>query len=232
MASRPRRLCPTCDGPINRGPGQHAYCSDACRPECGFFGCGRPTRGAGKWCESHQMQLDRGGKPQPLRWGQEWICVVCGAEVEKGSGRRRHCSQRCQALDSRLPDRPKSFVCAVCSVEVSLIVPSTKTGQFRRVDSKLCDRCKQRSRYGMNARQVAARDGTDCKICGDSVDMDVDKRDWFRPSVDHIVPRAAGGTDDPTNLQLAHLWCNQVKNRRPEFTLLRGCKRRWQQALN
>lgn len=220
MATHPPRLCPTCDQPINRGPGGHKYCSEKCRPACYFDGCERPERSKGL-CETHHMQKLRGGPLKALSWAQEWICVVCGAAVEKGSGRRRHCSGRCQMLDSRLPDRPKSFTCAVCATEVSLIVPSTKTGQFRRVDSKLCHKCKQRSRYGMNARQLAARDGTDCKICGDPVDMDVDERDWFRPSVDHIVPRSVGGTDDPINLQLAHLWCNQVKNKRPDFNLLR-----------
>lgn len=44
-------------------------------------------------------------------------------------------------------------------------------------------------------------------------------------SVDHIVPMAAGGTDDRSNLQIAHLFCNLHKNayrsgvgsRRPEY---------------
>jgi hypothetical protein len=31
-------------------------------------------------------------------------------------------------------------------------------------------------------------------------------------SIDHIMPRAAGGTDDRDNLQLAHLFCNLEKN--------------------
>jgi hypothetical protein len=44
-------------------------------------------------------------------------------------------------------------------------------------------------------------------------------------SIDHIVPLVAGGTDDHSNLQLAHLFCNLHKNafrsgvgfRRPEY---------------
>ena len=220
-AASPRRKCLTCGDVINLGPGQHKYCSDGCRALCAFEGCGRPERSKGL-CETHHMQKLRGGPLKALSWAQEWVCVVCGSDVEKGSGRRRHCSNRCQAIDSRLPGRPKSFTCAVCSTEVSLIVPLTKRGQFKRADSHLCDKCKPHGRYGMNARRLAQRDGTDCKICGDAVDMNAVKPDLFRASVDHIVPRAVGGTDDPTNLQLAHLWCNQVKNRRPDFSLMKG----------
>ncbi|NKU01802.1 hypothetical protein GS918_28180 [Rhodococcus hoagii] len=36
--------------------------------------------------------------------------------------------------------------------------------------------------------------------------------DPFRASIDHKLPRSRGGTNDPQNLQLTHLWCNQVKS--------------------
>lgn len=42
--------------------------------------------------------------------------------------------------------------------------------------------------------------------------------DPYRPSVDHRVPRARGGTNEPENLQLAHLHCNQVKSDRITVT--------------
>lgn len=56
------------------------------------------------------------------------------------------------------------------------------------------------------------RDGGKCGICGQAFDMLN-----FNPSsieVDHIKPRAAGGTDDLDNLQLAHARCNQRKGAR------------------
>lgn len=33
----------------------------------------------------------------------------------------------------------------------------------------------------------------------------------WRPSFDHILPRQAGGSDAPGNLQLAHMQCNLKK---------------------
>ena len=219
MARTPRTC--HCGSPIRRGPGRHTYCSDECRPDCAFDGCLKPARGAGTLCESHRMQIRRGESLKPPRWATEWVCVVCGSEVAKGSGRRKHCSGRCQMLESLNPGRPKSFACVRCGIEVSLIDPSTRTGQFKRSDSTQCDKCKGHKRYGITTGELAKRDGTDCKICGDRVDLAADKRDLFRGSVDHITPKALGGSDDPENLQLAHLWCNQVKHAREGFTLVR-----------
>ena len=50
-----------------------------------------------------------------------------------------------------------------------------------------------------------------CQICGERVDRHADPlSDWY-PSLDHIVPRSHGGTDDADNLRTAHRWCNSVR---------------------
>ncbi|NKU01807.1 hypothetical protein GS918_28205 [Rhodococcus hoagii] len=46
--------------------------------------------------------------------------------------------------------------------------------------------------------------------------------DPFRASIDHKLPRSRGGTNDPQNLQLTHLWCNQVKSDTRGLRLLDG----------
>jgi 5-methylcytosine-specific restriction endonuclease McrA len=54
-------------------------------------------------------------------------------------------------------------------------------------------------------RQVVfERDGWVCGICGQGVDP-------LTASVDHIVPLAAGGTHEPSNVQTAHMACNRQK---------------------
>jgi 5-methylcytosine-specific restriction endonuclease McrA len=40
-------------------------------------------------------------------------------------------------------------------------------------------------------------------------------------TVDHIVPRSLGGSDDLVNLQLAHWSCNRAKGNRSGFQQLR-----------
>lgn len=65
---------------------------------------------------------------------------------------------------------------------------------------------------------LAKRDGLVCGICGDTVNLELDywnpDTGWPDPeyvSIDHIVPLSKGGTNDLSNLQLAHLVCNVRK---------------------
>ncbi|WP_152203638.1 HNH endonuclease [Georgenia thermotolerans] len=78
---------------------------------------------------------------------------------------------------------------------------------------KQCKRCSQdRRKHGVSVGWLAARDGTDCSICGDPVDMTLRYPDGMCPSIDHVIPRAKGGTNDPENLALAHMQCNRIKS--------------------
>ena len=171
-ATRTRRLCPTCDHPIDRGPGRWAYCSDECRPTCSHPTCDNPTRGADDVCASHQMMRSRHGELRPDTWAKDWVCVVCGKDVEKGSGRRKHCSANCQQLDSRYKgDRPRAARCQLCNQEFSL---TSKSGsRIQRTDTVWCPDCgrdspevKRLVRYGVTPDAYAAALLRGCDICG------------------------------------------------------------------
>jgi len=60
----------------------------------------------------------------------------------------------------------------------------------------------------MSIHRLTRRDGTNCGICGEHVDVTLKKPHPLSPTVDHIIPWAKGGTHDPENLQLAHYTCN------------------------
>jgi hypothetical protein len=63
--------------------------------------------------------------------------------------------------------------------------------------------------------EVFARDGYQCGYCG------APGTDDAQLTVDHVVPRAAGGTDKPTNLLTACSPCNNGKaDRHPEAQLI------------
>lgn len=85
-----------------------------------------------------------------------------------------------------------------------------------RSDVMMCVSCRgaRCRRHKTPVRVLALRDGTNCGICGETVDLDRKHPDPFSPSVDHVIPRARGGTDEASNLQVAHLTCNQKKQAR------------------
>ncbi|MEM5516789.1 HNH endonuclease signature motif containing protein [Henriciella sp. AS95] len=68
-------------------------------------------------------------------------------------------------------------------------------------------------------RTLWAKQGGCCALCGkpmpasrfDVAHATIWKRQ--RPTFDHIIPRAAGGSDEPDNLQLAHARCNKIKGK-------------------
>ncbi|WP_081790466.1 HNH endonuclease [Nocardioides sp. URHA0032] len=64
------------------------------------------------------------------------------------------------------------------------------------------------------AQDLSRRDGALCGLCGCDVDMTARRPDLMTPSIDHVVPLSRGGSNHPSNLQLAHLLCNLSKGNR------------------
>lgn len=59
---------------------------------------------------------------------------------------------------------------------------------------------------------VRARDGDLCAICGNPIDFSIPAGEWMGPSLEHVIPRAAGGSNGLENLRLAHAMpCNKAK---------------------
>lgn len=94
---------------------------------------------------------------------------------------------------------------------------------FMLGDNKPCQACAtradaQRRRYERRKTQtvgsrydfdaIAERDNWTCHICGKRVDPAAHRRSPAGASIDHLVPVACGGGDDPENVALAHLRCN------------------------
>lgn len=60
-------------------------------------------------------------------------------------------------------------------------------------------------------QDIVDRDGTDCALCHDPVDMSLTGLHRMAPSVDHIRPISLRGPDILANVQLAHVGCNSRK---------------------
>jgi len=65
-----------------------------------------------------------------------------------------------------------------------------------------------RKHYGFHNRATKMhllRKSDKCGICGEPI------KNLKESSIDHIVPLSKGGQDIPSNMQVAHISCNQAK---------------------
>lgn len=189
---------------------------------CAVAGCDQPRRKRG-WCGRHYQAWRRNGDPTIAK--HEWaakggVCLVCGS-TELMMGSRRYCSRACSQTATRARNagmavweylaRRADVVCNGCGDAIP--VPVTSRGTVVGGHAfEWCEECRaQRQKHGISAKMLARRDGTDCGICGEPIDMSLRAPDPSSPSIDRIVARFRGGSDDPENLQLAHRRCNQSK---------------------
>lgn len=182
---------------------------------CGVGGCENPMRKR-TWCASHYAQWTREGAVRPFkyRWRAErGPCEVCSRAVPEDARTRRFCSDSCARIHYASGGAVDIFAkCNRCGESIDRR-PDGKRGWIRD-DVLLCKSCRHAGRkgYGASAVELAQRDGTDCSLCGEAVDMSLTRAESIMcPSVDHIVPYSLGGSNDAENLALAHLKCNQMK---------------------
>lgn len=63
-------------------------------------------------------------------------------------------------------------------------------------------------------REIFERDGWICQICNRPVDPDLPRTHAEGATIDHVIPLALGGSDEPDNVVTAHLRCNLEKSNR------------------
>lgn len=128
------------------------------------------------------------------------------------------------------PPPPSTPILVVSCVDCDrlFVVP------YWRGRSKTCDGCratrnlamKRQAKHRRRARKrdayvadvyrldVYNRDGWRCHICRRRVRRDKVAPHPLAPTIDHIVPLAAGGTHEPANCATAHFVCNATKGDR------------------
>ena len=213
------RVCETCGKSLTVRLGQTVYCSKACHPKCSAEGCSREIYRAGL-CDAHYA-LSRPGtptwvgslKPRDFTTG----CRSCGAARRDQS---EFCSHSCYVYHRKHGDQVSNHwrECKACGETFSLLdAPGSKR---RPLITLTCLACKcRKTNYRKHIPALVDRDGTHCSICNDQIDMTLRFPHPSSLSVDHIIPWSAGGGDDASNLQLAHLQCNSTKQDRVGFKI-------------
>lgn len=161
---------------------------------CSFMGLGRRRYCSEKCRPQRVVKPERDRNHSCERCGKTWI-----------GNQHRFCSERCGRLLSRPRKGPFAFRCELCA-EV-LLTPQPNT--------RVCRPCRRRfekQRYqAARRKRIFERDGWTCYLCTGVLARD---RVWPHPespSLDHVIPLAAGGANGSHNIRAAHWRCNQAK---------------------
>ncbi|MFK4801635.1 HNH endonuclease [Streptomyces sp. MPA0124] len=169
-------------------------------------------------------------------------CAYCGEEATVTKSSARYCSRDCwyearRATHARIaPYRPRrnalriqvivvrratrrrwySACCPACTTWFVTDNPnhracSTRCGRRLSKDRR---RALERNAFvaHVSRPQVYERDQWTCQLCGEAVLRDEVVPHPQAPTLDHIVALSRGGTHEPANVQLAHYYCNTIKN--------------------
>lgn len=141
------------------------------------------------------------------------ICKCCGIEFDRGVTMRVHCSTAC--MDRYRNNGGKTIrltrPCTRCGALLDFNEVG-KGGRRLKLDTVRCKSCRTRGFIPTTVADLVARDGSDCRLCGEPVDLALAWPDRMAPTRDHIVPHSLGGSHDADNLQLAHFLCNVLKS--------------------
>lgn len=111
--------------------------------------------------------------------------------------------------------------CAWCREDFTIVGQVTA-----RYCSRSCSRKAEKARAGTFLVPVVVRlaiyerDGWTCQLCFDPVDPDLPPSDAWAATLDHIVCQSWTDEPDhsPSNLRLAHRWCNSVRGAEAYYT--------------
>lgn len=192
--------------------------------------------GRAKFCSRTCFNLDHSkrGNRQPRP------CQVCGSTYKPTYSAQRTCGRICGAtvnahvlanrLRGRQPRAPRTPIwirdCDVCSkVFVARYGATRRCSAQCRIDHSgvrvkdLYATALRMRRGGQQWRLLLVdylreRDGDRCSLCRKRMDFTLPAGPLGHDkgvTVDHVVPRSHGGSDDPANLRLAHWRCNRER---------------------
>lgn len=191
------------------------FCSNACHL------LGRHLRG-----QSLSENPDLRGRSCPVFW---MPCAWCDVVFQAGRRRKRpHVCEECAAgprvwfgscrkcaAPLRTVGTGARWYCDGCRDEAV-----AETARELRRDAKHRRRARKAGGERVYRAKVAERDGFRCHICGEKVLMGNAVPHPKAPTLDHLVPLAAGGTHEPGNVRLAHFLCNSRRGARGPAQLL------------
>ena len=166
-----------------------------------------PQRYCSQKCNASQQDM----RAKAILGGQTartFTCKTCGRDFQT-TWRALFCSPLCSYLDRYNPScEVVRSTCRTCGR--TILWHSTRT-----YCSTTCKRNRPQ-RWRKHALAVYERDQWTCQLCGTPTLREWVKGDMRSPTLDHIMPRSLGGSDDIGNLRTAHWLCNSIRGNQAE----------------
>lgn len=206
---------------------------------CSKIGCGKIVLARG-WCNRHYNQWYREMNREKIR---ETVRAYRKADPEKRylADRKRYAANREQVVEKARAYRDANREATRTyhreyQRKLRLADPEKyleRQRQRRRADpdkqrrykqagldtNRAASRRRRARRLSVGIRlyrdqDIFERDRWICHLCHRPVITTLAYPDPWSKSIDHVIPFAYGGTDEPNNVQLAHLQCNMRKGDR------------------
>lgn len=163
------------------------------------------------------------------------VACPCGVSFETGYAKAQFCSRACKDRAKNAVEQAERLAAKAHQADRQCPTCGDALTAQHRSDATFCsvacsDKAhnitrKIRKRVGesgprprktklVSLAAIGDRDNWRCGICGGLIDKAKRHPAPLAASIDHIVPIAKGGTNDPENLQIAHFRCNWKKGGR------------------
>lgn len=217
-----RPACRVCGEPAKNPKG--TYCSPRCagiarqaKPNKVCELCGKSYRAdpsrmdRSRWCS---VECQAAGR---IRTGEKWArnrglghlpwssvsfseCRQCGELFAARRATRRYCSEACY--------RDATYA-------AHLEDARTRNNELYQLTRELAYPHEAKGWRHALHKLLSELDGNVCALCFEPIDLMLSGRDPRGPTVEHLVPRSAGGGDELENLALSHWECNAKRGAKP-----------------
>lgn len=161
-------------------------------------------RNAVKFCSSRCNDIVRGlifTGPRP------WlVCALQECEVEFEAKRFGH--RCCTERHTRILCHREAYA---AGIRYSKGNRETKRLSDRRWSQKRRAATRDPDAELVDLDVIMERDGPNCGLCGEPIDLRFHSPDPLSRSLDHVIPLSRGGKHRYDNCQAAHLGCNMKK---------------------
>lgn len=155
------------------------------------------------------------------------VCPQCGDAFTAKSADRVYCYgkwctqaayQKRRSAGTGLLMGAHAVTCDECGTEFIGKHPSARWCS-KQCANRHWGRVRSRRRTALSATaytdlEIFERDKWRCHLCGKKVSKSADRKAPTGATIDHLLPIALGGRDEPANVACAHNQCNREKRTR------------------